>query len=150
LGGENWCAYYPWSCPSQRRGSGQQPLAEPGANPYHAFQTLKPDEEIDYSALVYRGDVHMEAAGGISRAFPAWDKLEAKQPQKALPLAEEGVKLAPDQLLPEWALGDATAATGKKDEARATYKAAIIATNKLDPERRADDVKDIEASLKKL
>ena len=30
-------------------------------NPYHAFQTLKPDEEIDNGILVYRGDVHMEA-----------------------------------------------------------------------------------------
>jgi tetratricopeptide (TPR) repeat protein len=100
--------------------------------------------------LVYRGDVHMELAGGISRAFLAWDKLEAKQPQEALTLAEEGVKLAPDQLLPEWALGDAAAAAGKKDEARAAYNAAIVATNKLDSERRADYVKYIGASLKKL
>jgi 4-amino-4-deoxy-L-arabinose transferase-like glycosyltransferase len=121
-----------------------------GMNPYHAFQTLKPDEEIDYSVLVYRGDIHMEAAGGISRAFLAWDKLQAKQPQEALTLAEEGAKLAPDQILPEWALGDAAAAAGKKDEARAAYNAAIVATNKLDPERRANYVKNIEASLKKL
>ena len=119
-------------------------------NPYHGFQTLKPDEEIDDSVLVYRGDVHMELAGGISRAFLAWDKLEAKQPQEALTLAEEGAKLAPDQLYPEWALGDAAAAAGKKDEARAAYNAAIVATNKLDPERRADYVKYIGASLKKL
>jgi Flp pilus assembly protein TadD len=119
-------------------------------NPYHAFQTLKPDEEIDYSVLVYRGDIHMEAAGGISRAFLAWDKLQAKQPQEALTLAEEGARLAPDQILPEWALGDAAAAVGKKDEARAAYNAAIVATNKLDPERRANYVKNIEASLKKL
>jgi len=121
-----------------------------GMNPYHAFQTLKPDEEIDYSVLVYRGDIHMEAAGGISRAFLAWDKLQAKQPQEALTLAEEGARLAPDQILPEWALGDAAAAVGKKDEARAAYNAAIVATNKLDPERRANYVKNIEASLKKL
>jgi len=100
--------------------------------------------------LVYSGDVHMELAGGISRAFLAWDKLEAKQPQEALTLAEEGAKLAPDQLYPEWALGDAAAAAGKKDEARAAYNAAIVATNKLDPARRADYLKYIEASLKKL
>ena len=121
-----------------------------GTNPYHAFQTLKPDEEIDYSVLVYHGDVHMEAAGGLSRAFLAWGKLEAKQPQEALTLAEEGARLAPDQIIPEWALGDAAAAAGKKDEARAAYNAAIVATSKLDPERRANYVKNIEASLKKL
>ena len=58
-------------------------------NPYHAFQTLKPDEELDYGVLVYRGDIHMEDTGGISRAFLAWDKLDAHQPQEALTLAEE-------------------------------------------------------------
>ena len=50
--------------------------------------------------------------------------------QEALTLAEEAAKLAPDQLYPEWALGDAAAAAGKKDEARTAYEAAIIAANK--------------------
>jgi hypothetical protein len=40
-------------------------------NPYRALQTRKPDEEIDHGILVYRGDVHLEAAGGVSRAFMA-------------------------------------------------------------------------------
>jgi hypothetical protein len=119
-------------------------------NPYRNFQKVKPDEEIDYGVLVYKGDVHMEETGGISRAFLAWDKLDAKQPQEALALAEEAVKLAPDQLYPQWALGDAAAAAGKKDEARAAYNAAIAATDSLDAQRRADYVKSIEASIKKL
>ena len=119
-------------------------------NPYRNFQKVKPDEEIDYGVLVYKGDVHMEETGGISRAFLAWDKLDAKQPQEALALAEEAVKLAPDQLYPQWALGDAAAAAGKKDEARAAYNAAIVATGSLDSQRRAEYVKSIEASLKKL
>jgi hypothetical protein len=119
-------------------------------NPYRGFQTMKPDEEIDYGVLVYRGDVHMEATGGISRAFMAWDQLDAKNPQGALSLAEEAVKLAPDQLYPQWALGDAAAAAGKKDEARAAYNAAIVAAASLDPERRKDYVKALQASLSRL
>jgi hypothetical protein len=119
-------------------------------NPYGGFQTMKPDEEIDYGVLVYRGDVHMEAVGGLSRAFLVWDKLQAHQPQEALGLAEEGVKLAPGQLYPEWALGDAEAALGKKDEARAAYQAAIVAAKKLDPQRQAEFVRNLEASMKKL
>ncbi|MGD0628636.1 MAG: glycosyltransferase family 39 protein [Terracidiphilus sp.] len=119
-------------------------------NPYRGFQTMKPDEEIDYGVLVYRGDVHMEAAGGISRAFLAWDQLSAKNTQGALLLAEEAVKLAPDQLYPQWALGDAAAAAGKKDAARAAYNAAIVAAGSLDPERRKDFVKQIQASLGQL
>lgn len=119
-------------------------------NPYRGFQTMKPDEEIDYGVLVYRGDVHMESTGGISRAFLALDQLYAKNPQGALPLAEEAVKLAPDQLYPQWILGDAAAAVGKKDEARAAYNAAIVAAGSLDDERRKDIVKRIQASLSRL
>jgi hypothetical protein len=119
-------------------------------NPYQAFQTMKPDEEIDYGVLVYRGDVRMEATGGLSRAFLSQEKLQAHQPQEALALAEEAVKLSPGQLYPEYALGDAAAALGKKDEARTAYQAAIVAAKKLDPQRQAEYIKYIEAGMKKL
>jgi hypothetical protein len=119
-------------------------------NPYSAFQTLKPDEEIDDGVLVYRGDFHMGATAGINRAFLAMDRLLAHQPQEALKLAEEGVQLAPNHFYAEWVLGNAAAACGKEDEARTAYMAAIEATKTLDPEWRAYFVKNIEASLKTL
>jgi Flp pilus assembly protein TadD len=119
-------------------------------NPYRAFRIIKPDEEIDYGVLVYKGDIHMEEVSGLSRAFQAWDKLDAKQSQDALKLAEEAVQLAPNHLYTEWALGDAAAETGKKDEARTAYKAAEVQAQKLDPQWRADYVKQIEDSVKKL
>jgi len=119
-------------------------------NPYRELQTRKPDEEIDCSVLVYRGDVPMATAGGISRAFLSYDKVQAKQPQEALALAEEAVKLTPDKLYAQRSLGDAAAACGKKDAARPAYNAAIAAANQLDPERRADYVKNIAESQKKL
>jgi tetratricopeptide (TPR) repeat protein len=119
-------------------------------NPYRALQTRKPDEEIDYSVLVYRGDIPMESASGVSRAFLALSKLHAKQPQEAVALAEEGVKLAPDNLYAQWALGDSAAAAGKKDEARAAYNAAIAACNQLDAQRRDEYMKYLQEILKKL
>ena len=119
-------------------------------NPYRSFQSMKPDEEIDYGVLVYRGDVRMEETGGLSRAFLSTEKLRANQPQEALALAEEAVKLSPGQLDPEWALGDAAAALGKKDEARTAYQAAILALQKLDPQRQAEYTRQIEASISKL
>jgi hypothetical protein len=119
-------------------------------NPNRSFQTMKPDEEIDYGVLVYRGDVRMEATGGLSRAFLSVEKLRTNQPQEALALAGEAVKLSPGQLYPEWALGDAAAALGKKDEARTAYQAAILALQKLDPQRQAENTRQIEASIKKL
>jgi hypothetical protein len=64
-------------------------------------------------------------------------------------LAEEAVKLSPGQLFPEWALGSAAAVLGKKDEARTAYQAAILATQKLDPQRQAEYTQAIEASMNK-
>jgi tetratricopeptide (TPR) repeat protein len=119
-------------------------------NPYHKFQAIKPDEEIDYGVLVYRGDIQMEETGAISRAFIALDKLDAHQPQEALELAEEAVKIAPHHLYAEWVLGDAAAACGKNEEARTAYKEAIEASNKLDSERRDSNVKQLQVLLSKL
>lgn len=119
-------------------------------NPYRVFRTIEPNEEIDYGVLVYRGDVHMETVAGLSRAYLAWDMLHAHQPEQAFALAQEAVKLAPGELYPEQALGDAAAALGKKDEARAAYQAAIAAAKKLDPERQAGFTQDLEDSIKKL
>ena len=119
-------------------------------NPYRRFQTLTPDEEIDYGVLIYRGDVHVEEADGQSRAILSEERLRAHKPDEALALAEEAVRVLPGGLNPEWALGDAAAAMGKKDEARAAYSAASVAIKKLDPERQAEYMSDFEESIKKL
>jgi len=119
-------------------------------NPYHELQSRKPNEEIAYSVLVYRGDIPMAAAGGMSRALLSSDELQAKHPQQALALGEEAVKLTPDNLYAQWSLGDAAAACGNKDEARSAYNAALAAAGKFDAERRADYMKSIQESLKKL
>jgi 4-amino-4-deoxy-L-arabinose transferase-like glycosyltransferase len=119
-------------------------------NPYRALQSRKPDEEIDHGILVFSGDIPMENAAGASRAFMAWGKLQAKQPLEAIQLAEEGVKLAPDNLFAQWALGDAAVATGKKDEARAAYEAALADAKGMAGGVSGAFVAQIGASLKKL
>jgi 4-amino-4-deoxy-L-arabinose transferase-like glycosyltransferase len=119
-------------------------------NPYRQFQTLQPNEEIDYSVLVYRGDFSTQTIAGVSRAFLANDALDSNQPKRALQLAQEAVKLAPDNLFTQWALGDAATACGEKGEARVAYQAAITATNMLDSERRALYTKHFEKELQKL
>jgi tetratricopeptide (TPR) repeat protein len=80
----------------------------------------------------------------------AWGKLQAKQPLEAIQLAEEGVKLAPDNLFAQWALGDAAVATGKKDEARAAYEAALADAKGMAGGVSGAFVAQIGASLKKL
>jgi hypothetical protein len=122
----------------------------PEINPYRAFQTIKPAEEIDYGVLVFRGDVHMEEIAAVSRVFIAQTKLDEHKPQEAFELATEAVKLTPGHPWAQWELGDAAAALGKKDEARAAYQAAIIAAKRTQTGRSAEDVKELEETLKKL
>ena len=119
-------------------------------NPYRRFQSMKPDEEIDHGILVYRGDIPMEDAGGVSRAVQAWGKLQKKQAQEALALAEKAVSIAPNNLYAQWALGDVMAALGKKDEARAAYAKAIEISGHMEPERAAEYAGFIQESMKKL
>jgi 4-amino-4-deoxy-L-arabinose transferase-like glycosyltransferase len=119
-------------------------------NPYQRFQTLKPDEEIDYGILVYKGDIPMAEAGGTCRALQAGNKLQQKQIPEALALAEDAVKMAPDSLFAQWVLGDAEAASGHKDEARAAYLRAIEITKQMEPERAAEFQGYIQASINKL
>jgi hypothetical protein len=107
-------------------------------NPYQRFQTLKPDEEIDYGILVYEGDIPMAEAGGTSRALQAWSKLQQKQVPEALAIAQDAVKMAPENLMAQWVLGDAETAVGHKDEAHAAYLRAIEITKRMEPERAAE------------
>ncbi len=121
------------------------------ANPYHVFQARRPDEEIDYGVLVYRGDIPIgPAVRALNWAFRSQDKLDDHAPQEALALAEKAARLAPGHLLTQWQLGDVAAACGKKDEARAAYMSAMEAVNKLDSDRRARYGKHLEDALKKL
>lgn len=119
-------------------------------NPYARFQTIKPDEEIDYGVLVYSGDISIPEIAGLSRAYLAMDLLQAKKTTEALKMAEEAAGISPGHLYVQWALGDVAAAAGKKDEARAAYQAALQQVQPLDPERRDDYTRQIQDSLEKL
>jgi 4-amino-4-deoxy-L-arabinose transferase-like glycosyltransferase len=117
--------------------------------PYQRFQTLKPDEEIDYGILVYKGDIPMAEAGGTSRALQAWNKLQQKQASEAVAIAQDAVKMAPENLMAQWVLGDAETAVGHKDEAHAAYLRAIEITKRMESERAAEYSGYIQRSMNK-
>jgi hypothetical protein len=52
-------------------------------NPYRNFQSLKPDEMIDYGILVYRGTFDMKQAAALSRTQLAILARQAGKPQEA-------------------------------------------------------------------
>ena len=119
-------------------------------NPYARFQSMKPDEQIDYGILVYRGHISVADASATSAAFRAWSKLDQRQPQEAFALAKEAAQTAPTNLYAQWVLGDAAVAVGRKDEARSAYLNALDASSVMQPEHSAEYAKSIQEALSKL
>ena len=119
-------------------------------NPYTVFQSLKPDEMIDYGVLVYRGTFQVNQAAALSRAQHAYKLLATGKPAEALPLALEAVAIDPEEIVSQTALGDIAAALGKKDEARTAWQAAIASARQLEPDAQVSYIPDLEAKLKKL
>jgi 4-amino-4-deoxy-L-arabinose transferase-like glycosyltransferase len=116
-------------------------------NPYRGFQNLKPDEVIDDSVFVYQGDLHAEQAAAFDRTLAVWQMLGHRQPQQALSLAQEGVAIAPGDMFAEMALGDAEAATGNRDAARAAWQSALAAAEKMEPDAQPAWVPGLERRL---
>lgn len=117
-------------------------------NPYARFQSTTPDEIIDGGVLIFRGDIPMQEAASASRVLEVWNLLSQHQP--ALARAEEAAQIAPDYIYGQWALGDAAAAAGNKDEARTAYQKALAQAAQVEPERRSALTAPIQAALSKL
>lgn len=125
-------------------------MAHSRLNPYTTFQSLKPDEMIDYGVLVYHGNFPMNQAAALSRAQRANELLAAGKPAEALPLALEAVAIDPEEIISQTALGDIAAALGKKDEARQGWQAAIASARRMEPDAQVSYIPDLEAKLKRL
>jgi 4-amino-4-deoxy-L-arabinose transferase-like glycosyltransferase len=118
-------------------------------NPYRDFQKLQPDETIDDSVFVYRGDLHAEQAAALDRTLAVWQMLGHRQPQAALTLAQEAVAIAPGDMFAAMALGDAEAATGNRDAARAAWQSALAAAQKMEPDAQTAWVPDLERRIQR-
>ncbi len=119
-------------------------------NPYRSFQSVKPDESIDYGVLVYRGDFSVNQVAALSRAQQAMQLLASGKPDQALPLAREAVAIDPAEIISQTTLGDIASALGQKDEARHAWQAAIASARHLEPDAQVSYIPDLEAKLSKL
>jgi 4-amino-4-deoxy-L-arabinose transferase-like glycosyltransferase len=119
-------------------------------NSFRAFQGMQPAEVIDDSVFVYRGTFDMRQAAAQSRAFVAMPMIWKGNAADALPLAKEAVAIDPTDIMAQTALGDAAAALGMKDEARAAWTAAMNEAKKLEPDAQVSYVPDLEGKLAKL
>jgi hypothetical protein len=119
-------------------------------NPYTVFQPLKPDEQIDYGVMVYRGTFAVPQTAALSRAERAFELLSERHPEEALALAREAVALYPADILSQTALGDAAAALGQKEQARQAWQAAIDSARQMEPDAQVSYIPDLERKLKGL
>lgn len=121
-----------------------------GANPYREFQKRKPDEVIEHSVFVYRGTLHLEKAAAFDRMLETRRLLTEQQVARALKMAQEATSIAPGNLFAETALGDAQAAAGNKEAARAAWQRALAAAHELETDAQPSYVPGLETKLAKL
>jgi 4-amino-4-deoxy-L-arabinose transferase-like glycosyltransferase len=119
-------------------------------NPYHGFQSLKPDEQIDYSVMVYHGRFDIHQAAALARAENAWTLLGSAHPHQALALAQEAVQIDPTEITSQTALGDSYAALSQKEDARKAWQSALQLAQKLEPDAQPSYIPDLQAKIKSL
>lgn len=119
-------------------------------NAYASFQKLKPEAEIDYGVMVYRGRFEVNQAAALSRAQKAYRLMAQGKPAQALALAREAVAIDPQEVASQTARGDIAAAMGQKDEARKAWEAAIALARQMTPEAQANYLPDLRGKLEKL
>ena len=107
-------------------------------NPYLSFQQREPVAVIQGGVLVYDGDFRLPLASALSHVQRSAIWLEQKNTAAALAEAQTAATIAPEALQPQEALGDAQAATGNKEAARAAYgKALQVAATMEDGARQS-------------
>ncbi len=105
-------------------------------NPYESFRTLEPIANIQNGVLVYQGTYTIPLAS----AMPHIDRSAAALTAQNLPLAiseaQQAEQLAPGDVAPEFALGDALTAAGRSADARAAYLRAQPKIQSMEPASR--------------
>lgn len=121
-----------------------------GMNPYLELQSREPDAKIDNGVLVYRGTFDLHKAGALARAETALRMGWGGKAADGLPLAREAAAMDPEGVMSQTAHGDAAAAAGLKDEARAAWQAALANAHRLEPDAQVSYVPDLEQKLNHL
>jgi Dolichyl-phosphate-mannose-protein mannosyltransferase len=101
-------------------------------NPYEAFNRRKPDAVIANAIAVYYGDYAIPAAQTMVYVHRANQNLR-RDPAAALSAARQAVALVPDGFDANRALGDALAATGDIEGAKAAYRVVLGRVPEMEP-----------------
>jgi 4-amino-4-deoxy-L-arabinose transferase-like glycosyltransferase len=105
-------------------------------NPYESFRTLQPNAIIQNGVLVYDGTYSIPLASALPYIDRSTNALEAHSIPEALAQAQHAEQIAPGDVQPEFALGDALTAAGLTGEARAAYLRAVPKIDSMEPVAR--------------
>lgn len=107
-------------------------------NPLAPFVPLKPIAQIQDGVFVYRGRFAVPMLSSMSHLALSRIALKNKDLAGAVREGEEAVGLAPEGVEQQEALGDALHASGREDEARRHYQAALDrVVHDMEPSARA-------------
>jgi len=105
-------------------------------NPYESFRTLQPAAIIQNGVLVYNGTYSISLASALPYIDRSTSALRAHKIPEALAQALQAEQIAPGDVQPEFALGDALSAAGRPTEARAAYLRAVPKIDTMEPAAR--------------
>ncbi len=118
-------------------------------NPYRRLARRKPDEIIAHSIAVFYGDQALPEVAALAHISRAGN-LRRRDPQGAVREAREAVALDPSGFDANRALGNALAATGDLDGARAAFTVALERTAEMEPGAKAHWKPIVERRLAEL
>jgi len=116
-------------------------------NVFQRFRWMPMAEQIDHSVFVFHGDFDVHEAAALGAVQKANILLGENRPAEALVAAKKAVALQPQNVLTQTALGDAQAASGDKNSARAAYELAMAAAHRLEADAQPLFVPDLEQKL---
>jgi 4-amino-4-deoxy-L-arabinose transferase-like glycosyltransferase len=102
-------------------------------DPYAQFRKLTPIAVIDHSVFVYQGRFEIPLASALGHAQRAAALLAHGARDAALAEAQEAVRLSPDSVAAQAALGDSFAAVERIAEARAAWSRALDLARTVEP-----------------
>ena len=115
-------------------------------NPYESFRSIHPTEFIQNGVFWFDGTFTVPLASALPHVELSTLALKQHNIPQAVAEAQQAELLAPGEVEPELALGDALTAAGNTDEARAAYTRAGEKIETMEPDARADLAQD--SSLK--
>ncbi len=119
-------------------------------NPYAQFKTIKPVHVIQHGIFVFEGRFEIPTAAAIGHRQKAQDLLAEHKLDEALVEAQHAVRLEPDGVASNAALGDVLTALNRKDEARAAYQHALNSAQTIRPEFQVGWVAGLKEKIERL